>query len=80
MLFLILLPSQGEVARSAEMEGFSLSLTANVLKLAQNRPKTLPSRFAIHLPFAAVFVLSELRRAKGKELLYHSPHTFSTCG
>ena len=29
--------------------------------------RTLPSRFASHLPFVAVFALTELRRAKGKE-------------
>ncbi len=50
MLFLILLPSQGEVARSAETEGFSLPFESNWQENAYARQRTLPSRFAIHLP------------------------------
>ena len=44
-----LLPSQGEVARSAETEGFRGHLCQGG-KIAQALRRTLPSRFAIHLP------------------------------
>ena len=50
MHYLKLLPCEGEVARSAETEGFSRLFESSWLKNAQARQRTLPSRFAIHLP------------------------------
>jgi|GEM_PF-4540042 len=47
-----LLPSEGEVARSAESEGFSRLFESNWQKNAHARQRTLPSRFASHLPLA----------------------------
>ena len=57
-----LLPCQGEVARSAETEGFRGHLSQGG-KIAEALQRTLPSRFAIHLPLA------------GKELIYCKLHT-----
>ena len=47
-----LLTCEGEVARSAETEGFSRLFESNWQKNAHARQRTLPSRFAIHLPLA----------------------------
>ena len=49
MIFSKLLPCEGEVARSAETEGFRGHLSQSG-KIAEARQRTLPSRFAIHLP------------------------------